>query len=828
MLENFVGLKVKGRCFENETTLNFFPKDNKASKDARVSLVYGRNGSGKSTLSKIFLSLKIGTPLDGMDPIEVLPVEQAATGLAAIGQKTYVFNEDYIRRKMIFEGDSSGLGSIVLFGEQKDLDELIKRKTTYADAAKQELDKLEAREIKTNTPGDPSCPKTHFDKILSTLQNKKTRSGWAYRNAEIFNHKKAPTPDNDLVGKIMFAGEAPSEQDTFDLYNSRLAQLRNIDSIPVDFTVPKICIESYFDFDEVKLLQLLNRKIEKPSLSDRDKKIAEVISGFGLDWTTNVTEHLKKEKTTYCPCCLKPITPGEKDDVLKALQLALSQEVKNYQNELASYEFPSLPAVDFTAYEIIAPKETASAKHALSSVTKSYDYYRELIRKRQDDIFGDVKYHPTDTRHLVLSARQSMNILEQCRQEFERAKNDINKSRAELEALNRRLARKEIESDYAAYVTSKKEQVSLKSSIIAMRSLHEKHLSDIAKLEARKSNVKIAADRINSALAYIFLSKERIRLIPSNGIYTVEVNGHPVKPVDISIGERNALALAYFFSEMMEGSDARKSYEKEKLIILDDPVSSFDHENKMGVLSYLMYEIENLTCTIYDDNGQKKRSESQVICLMHELYSFLALATSINSHDKSSPVKIGQWLSALDCRKNELLPIPQRIDNINEYRRNFDEIYEYACKATPDDNLHVGNQARRLLEAFSTFIYREGLEHLFFAEVVKGPDAAIYNTYFKAVFSRFVVNDESHLQGRIRSLTNGNSLFPFIDNTRKQSAVRDSICLLYLIMPEHILSLCEDKDPKQEEAKRAAMKQNIESWLQDIRNFTPSNGVDAV
>ena len=53
MFENFHGLKIKGKCFQNETTLKFFEKNHH-----RFCLVYGKNGSGKSTISQAFDAIK--------------------------------------------------------------------------------------------------------------------------------------------------------------------------------------------------------------------------------------------------------------------------------------------------------------------------------------------------------------------------------------------------------------------------------------------------------------------------------------------------------------------------------------------------------------------------------------------------------------------------------------------------------------------------------------------------------------------------------------------------------------------------------------------------
>lgn len=271
-------------------------------------------------------------------------------------------------------------------------------------------------------------------------------------------------------------------------------------------------------------------------------------------------------------------------------------------------------------------------------------------------------------------------------------------------------------------------------------------------------------------------------------------------------------------------AECGRVYRKERLVVLDDPISSFDHENKMGVLSYIMFEIENLTCSVYkDENGNEIRPWTKVICLMHELYAYIALAVNVRSHDKEASVKIVQNILALDCRKPSLekLADENSLDSINEYSRNYEEIFAYAEASHPQPSLHVGNQTRRILEAYSTFVYRKGFEYLFFGEIIKDGDEIRrnrLNAHFRAIFSRFVVNDESHLQGRVRSLTNANVLLSFITDAERQNAIRDSICLLYLINPAHINSLTKDGN------LRKAREDQIKWWIEDILSRSPVMG----
>ena len=83
-----------------------------------------------------------------------------------------------------------------------------------------------------------------------------------------------------------------------------------------------------------------------------------------------------------------------------------------------------------------------------------------------------------------------------------------------------------------------------------------------------------------------------------------------VSPQQISVGERNILGLCYFFAKIMEKRDENSVYGDENLLIIDDPISSYDFENRVGILSFLKFELAQIL------NGNKY---SRAIVMTHDL-----------------------------------------------------------------------------------------------------------------------------------------------------------------------------------------------------------------
>lgn len=87
-----------------------------------------------------------------------------------------------------------------------------------------------------------------------------------------------------------------------------------------------------------------------------------------------------------------------------------------------------------------------------------------------------------------------------------------------------------------------------------------------------------------------------------------------IHPNRLSLGEQNILSLCYFFASTLENKNISGFLQENQIIVLDDPVSSFDDSNKYGVTSLLGY----LCQSILD-----KSSKTKLIIMTHDL-SFAA------------------------------------------------------------------------------------------------------------------------------------------------------------------------------------------------------------
>lgn len=161
--------------------------------------------------------------------------------------------------------------------------------------------------------------------------------------------------------------------------------------------------------------------------------------------------------------------------------------------------------------------------------------------------------------------------------------------------LNDEIGHYVIATEYQSLLSQRTAKQAAEEDMDRLKQAQKDLVNEQHRLNAQRKNLQIAVEQINKSLSYIFYSDSRIKLhLESDQMYHLKVNGKSISPDKISCGERNALALSYFFAEIAKETELQKLYYDEMLLVIDDPVSSFDIENRVGILSFLRYKLNQV------------------------------------------------------------------------------------------------------------------------------------------------------------------------------------------------------------------------------------------
>lgn len=114
---------------------------------------------------------------------------------------------------------------------------------------------------------------------------------------------------------------------------------------------------------------------------------------------------------------------------------------------------------------------------------------------------------------------------------------------------------------------------------------------------------------------------------------------------------------------------------------------------------------------------------------------------------------------------------------------------------------------RRALEAFATFEYRKGIDTISCDEsILSSLGNPVYHDYFQNLMYRLLLNSESHMEERVKSLADPSFSTNVTDEVKEKTA-KDVLCMIYLLNNAHVEAhLANETDAVD----------NIKLWCQEI------------
>lgn len=782
MIEQIRGMRIKGRCFNSEANLVLFPND----KD-RISIVYGKNGSGKSTLSEgISCISKNSFPEDLT--AELIDAEGNSIYISGT-EPIFVFNEKYIDKNIKIDDD--GLGAIILLGEQVDLQAEIDRVSSIVETLEKECDAANTAFANYNETGNPLNPSYHWARIGVILRQP---GGWAEIDSKIKCNRRNSSVTDDIVNEICSLNVKDSSAHLQSVFDEKQELLSKVSDVSITYP-NKINLISYDEQLEKRTIKLLGEQIDKPILSAREKMILDTIQNGGQKNIENARQDFSDENTLFCPYCYQEISETYRTSLVASINKVLNKDVDLHKNALNGVVFPDI-ICDVENYEPIDGILVKSILKQSAKCQTIVEQYKRLIQEKENNVYTPLTANEYGLIKEIKKLNELLAKLDEKRTEFNLAATKKRALTNELIFINKQIAHHQTVQIYKDYLKQDKEKSNVRNNLLKKQAQLEAEKEKLKNLQDRKSNAGLAISSINNALDYVFFSKGRLSIELKNDKYYLNSNGSPVKPKNISIGERNIIALCYFFTQIMNNQEISKLYMNESLVAIDDPVSSFDFENKVGIISFLKYQINRII---------KGNPNSKVLVLSHDLETVINLRKAVEEISQSTKgiAKIDHSTYYVHELINSSL---KQLAKRNEYNVLLRQVYHFANGEQDTDPVVIGNAMRRVLEAFSTFNYRKGIEQVSCDRNVL-ESLGNHSTYFENLMYRLVLHGESHYEDQVYSLHDGNNFFEFISLEEKKKTARNVLCFMYMLSPYHLISHLQD------ESKALS---NIREWVNHI------------
>lgn len=786
MIKDILGLKIEGRNFSDSENLGLF---NSEKGYVKATLLYGRNGAGKSTIAKAVRLIR-GNADDKDMSANFYNRDNEKVTLSGT-DNIFVFDEKFVEENVRIEGN---LESIAILGEQVSLTQEIGEVKKKLDEARKLVESRDREFQEYIDKKNPKAPQLYHDRICEILRGD---DGWAGRDRKIKNNKTNTPVKDDTYEKFIELEPEKEKKDLDADFESTLKKLeaardgcnKIAEEIP---TVP----ESYKQDTVTRANKLIKEKIEKPELSDREKILLDLVTGGKSVELQEREKCLSDKNNTFCPYCLQDLTVDYKEKLVRKIQKVLTDKVKNHQVQLKNLKYNKL---EFDLSFFSSLKSYQQCDELLKKINDTIDTNNEIIQKKIDNPYVPLNDKDiSNVAELIKKLNTKLDNLKKEKDIHNTKVGDIEGYKNTLTDINEQLAYYEIIKDCEQFKIQKIEYDKAKKCLDEAKNDEDKQDKLLKQLDEERKNTRIAIEVINAFLEYIFFTENRLAIKSDGDGYKVLSNGKMVPPQQISVGERNILGLCYFFAKIMEKREKNSVYGDENLLIIDDPISSYDFENKIGILSFLKLQLARIL------NGN---INSRVIVMTHDLTTLCELQKifqelSDDWKKNLQGIKIGYSILELkDCVLRDF-----NIDSRQAYTKLLKQVYYYGNDESDDNDIIIGNVMRQALEAFSTFEYKLGIDKVSTDDKILSQIPPEYTDYFKNLMYRLVLHGGSHKEEEVNNLNI--NFFSVISPEEKRRTAKEIICFMYLLNRVHVLTHLKGNDN---------VEGTIEEWLKGVR-----------
>lgn len=725
---------IQGGPFRVPTTLS-------GILEKRMNITYGRNGSGKSTIARAFREQQPDRKAISPKRDFSLSFDRSGNLDPAVCEHLFVFNEDFIYDNVRISG---GLKSIVRIGASAELDapiqdarNKIKDYTGQLNPVRTELETLNGS---ASTPGSIN----EADKKLK--DNLKKAGGFSERLNRIEGRSC------NLTQTILSTIESVDINDKLsDSISAVALQLEKSIDRYVALKSATNVIWNCPDLDQLpdiaEVNDVLVKTVRPSDLTNEEQAILDELSELlsSEDVFARSESLIVKSQRTFCPLCHQPLSAHSKDMLEQRLTKFRDKAVQDFKDKVNRL-MRSMVSIDSELPSFKTNKYNQDIDNAAKKLQEvnSFvdDIKRELEKKSINTITGMPPFDQKAYDSLITECKDALSRVSEDVDDYNKTLDDERISlKREIDQLNIRLAYHENKSwidKLNARIARRDKLNSLASDLNGMIQ-EQKEILD--SLTSKIDQVDDAREQINKYLDFIF-GVNKLRLVTEGkDQYKLQIKQGEtyvdIPPKAISSGERNALALAYFFACVMEKKDKNYNYSDPTLLVIDDPVSSFDSENKAGVLSLLTNQIKKVL---------KGNGESKVLIMTHDYTTLRELCDFRSNFFSQNPFQTSSFNKIRYDHRFEKDYCAHIVETM-EYGSDFWSTFRFAEQKDPDnyDGIDgIGNIIRRFAESYASRMYKCNWNRLFNDDNYTDclPDNCKDNICNYAI--RSVLNSESH------------------------------------------------------------------------------------
>ncbi|AXG73057.1 hypothetical protein DVK85_01945 [Flavobacterium arcticum] len=643
----------------------------------KINFIYGANGSGKTTISNFLHNPKNSNYND----CEIKWTNDTP-------YRTLVYNKSF--RDQNFT--NSEINGVFTIGQatQEEIENIDKKKVELEELKSELTQKLDLRKTRNKTLQNEQ---KQFKEDIWNIAYKKYEDNFkpaftGFMRKEAFS-TKVLREFGDNISPMLTKEELVSKSKT--IFDSKI-------ELYVSLSIP-----NYQDLLNINNDVIWNKKI----IGKSDVDIAKLIQKLNInDWVNEGRSYLKDDN--ICPFCQQEtISDSFKLQLEEYFDKSFMDDItllnNNYQNyiRLSNNILGELYQIESTEKNNPNTKLSMQSFSAhLKTLESQLNINKELISNKEKE----------PSRSITLqSIEEQLKVIEQelrnCNKEIDNHNKIINNLTREKDKLISCIWKYLVEENKTSIDNYTKKTTGITGGINTLNLQIDELKSKIRDLnneiiEGTKNitSVQPTIDEINRTLtSFGFLN---FHIVPSSidsNHYQIQRENGILAESTLSEGEITFITFLYFL-QLCKGSISKENITEDRILVIDDPISSLD-SNVLFIVSSLLKEIIK---KIKDDNSNIK----QLILLTHNVYFHKEVSFIDGRTEKCKHTHF--WV----LRKKDKSSLIQSFEMKNPIETSYGLLWEEIKNRDKSSNISIQNTMRRIIENYFKLLGKYGNDDL--------------------------------------------------------------------------------------------------------------------
>lgn len=636
-----------------------------------VNFFYGNNGAGKSSIAHA---------IENDDGIVW------ADGKTANDFDVLVYNQDFINGNFVNYSDLKG---VYIFGEE-DI-EAKKKIAALTDEKKRVLDAQVAAhdEYKKKTDELASALAQFQDACFSKTADIRHRFG------KCMDGRKQKKNFLDAV----LREPKPTNHDLVEL--ERLYDVSFADTARTFPEFKKAGVTTYGNLPGKKLL-------DKVIVSSSDTPFVRFLKALGStasDWVRDGHTHYANAAGGKCPYCQQKLPANFEDEIAATFDAQYQQDIRDlghFQTVYARETAEIVRVLQANTGDVMASVDVQVYQEKLALLGSSFEINRQRIAEKVKEPSKAISLEDTDTLLLEIGA-----IIDEINKQI-KANNDIvstkrsskTKCKAEIMQYLAFLLATDIKSYQHEVVRLQKEIQDVAERGTKLKKIVGNLTAQISELNKHNASTEAAIDSINKILKGSGFQGFSIRAKDGvENVYEVIREDGSIAE-NLSEGERNFIAFLYFYQQV-RGSMNNEEL-KEKIVVIDDPVSSMD-STALFLVSAIVREMINVCRNNTEYLNSKVPGDyiKQLFVLTHNVYFHREITYQQAGYYNCTSfymIRKSDNISTVKLCKRRNKEIPTEEENYNPVQNSYAALWDELRDI--QSTIPALNVMRRILEYY--------------------------------------------------------------------------------------------------------------------------------